>query len=172
MAVVSHPLFSAYKTDKPLLEKIKAHPLIPQDCKVVFAHSNFGNEVGYAHCVTADEIDNNLYLLALELGERHAGAPGRGHGAVSLAMLDEIMGRAASRAVNNLCYTASMTTNFCNASKVGDFLLASARVRRAGKSMVFVDSELHSGETLVATATATFANSGRPIPFTGTTIDQ
>lgn len=153
-----------------MLDRIRNHPAIPQGCEIVVAHSKFGSEVGYAHCVAANEVDNNLFVLALELSEKHGGAPGRGHGAVSLAMLDEVMGRAASRASNNLCFTASMTTNFCNGSKIGDLLIATARIRRLGKSIVFVDSELHSDDTLVATASGTFSNSGRPIPFSGTTM--
>ena len=155
-----------------MLDKIRQHPAIPENCNPVVAHSKFGSEVGYVHCVCANEVEENLFLLALELDDRHAGAPGRGHGAVSLAMLDEVMGRAASRASKSLCFTASMTTNFCNGSQIGDFLIATAKVRRAGKSFVFVDAELHADEKLIATATGTFANSGQPIPFSGKPLEN
>lgn len=149
-----------------MLEKVHNHPLLPDDCELAFSKSRFGSEVGYAHCIDKSTEEEDVWFVVIELEEKHSGAPGRGHGAVTLAMLDEAMGRAASRSVNQLCYTASLTTNFCNGSKIGEFLIAEARVKRAGKSMVFVEAALHGEEKLIATASGVFANSGLPIPAT------
>ena len=139
---------------------------IPEGCKEVKAHSKFGSQTGYVHYVHPEERKRGVYYIGLELNESHSGAPGRGHGAVTMAILDEVMGRAASRNSKKLCYTASMTTNFCAGSKIGDFLLGKATVARTGKSLVFVDAQLFSGDRLIATATGTFVNSGHEIPFT------
>ena len=139
------------------------HPDIPPGAIEVKARSNFGSQVGYVHYVDQSTDHELVYFLGLELREQHGGAPGRGHGAVTMAMLDEVMGRAASRTMQKMCYTASMTTNFCAGSKIGEFLLARATVSRCGKSLVFVDAQLHSGDTLIATATGTWASSGQPI---------
>ena len=147
-----------------MIEKIRNHPALPKDCEIFIAPSKFGAHVGFAHCIDTSKETEKLFYIALELSEKHAGAPGRGHGAVTMAMLDEVMGRAASRTSGNLCYTASMTTNFCSGSSIGEILVATAKVSRAGKSLVFVDAELFTEEKLIATATGTFANSGLPIP--------
>lgn len=142
------------------------YPKLPDDCTILKTHSNFGTELGYIHYIHKNEAEDGIYYLGLELGEKHGGAPGRGHGGVTMTILDEVMGRAASRAISKMCFTASMTTNFCAATKMGDHLLASAKVSRYGKNIVFVDGQLHAGEKLIATATGTWANSGRDIPST------
>lgn len=141
-----------------------SHPDIPTDAVPVAARSNFGSQIGYLHYITKNEGDQECYHLGLQMNDSHGGAPGRGHGGVTMTMLDEVMGRAASRRMKKLCYTASMTTNFCSGTKIGDFLLATATISRCGSSLVFVDAELHSGDKLVATATGTWISSGMPIP--------
>jgi acyl-coenzyme A thioesterase PaaI-like protein len=147
-----------------MTNKPSDHSNIPKDCTAVLSHSKFGSEVGYSHYVHKDEEQKGIYYLGLVLTEKHGGAPGRGHGGVTMAMLDEVMGRAASRVLGKMCYTASMTTNFCSGSKIGDHLLASATVSRSGKTLAFVDAQLHSGDHLVATATGSWINSGKDIP--------
>jgi len=150
-----------------MLDRVHAHPLLPDQCELVFSKSPFGGEVGFAHCIDTSTSKEDVYYLALILEDKHAGAPGRGHGAVTLAMLDEAMGRAASQTVDKLCFTVSMTTNFCSGSKIGEFLVAEAHVQRKGKSMVFVEAKLHGETALIATASGVFANSGIPIPKRG-----
>lgn len=147
-----------------MTDSILNHPAIPDGSVQVKAHSNFGKQVGYIHLVNEAEEIKEIYYLGLQLENKHGGAPGRGHGGVTMTMLDEVMGRAASRSMGMLCVTASMTTNFCNGTKIGEFLLATATVSRCGKNLVFVDAQLHCGDTLIATATGTWANSGHPIP--------
>ena len=111
---------------------------------------------------TAESI---VVKVGLQLEETHTGGPSRGHGGVTMALLDETMGRAASEAVKALCVTISMTTNFCSSTKIGDFVIASARVTRRGKSIVFVDGELRdSNDKLVGSATGTWSNTNIPIP--------
>ena len=109
--------------------------------------------------------ENNLVVLGFFLEEEHTGGPGRGHGGVTMTLLDEAMGRAASIAVNSLCVTISMTTNFCQSTRIGDFIKIYARVTRQGKNIVFVDGELKdSKDKLVASATGTWNNTQIPIP--------
>lgn len=137
---------------------------IPADAVPIKAHSNFGNQIGYYHFITKNEGDQERYHLGLQLNDSHGGAPGRGHGGVTMTMLDEVMGRAASQRMRKLCYTASMTTNFCAGTQIGEFLLATATISRCGANLVFVDAQLHSNDKLIATATGTWASSGLPIP--------
>ena len=140
------------------------HPDIPADAVHVEARSSFGSQIGYIHYITADEDEKEIYHLGLQLNDSHGGAPGRGHGGVTMTMLDEVMGRAASRRMQKLCYTASMTTNFCAATKIGEFLMATATISRCGSNLVFVDGQLHSGDKIIATATGTWISSGKDIP--------
>ena len=156
------------------IERIRQHPQIPTDCDIVFAHSQFGAHVGYVHCIDKSVVKSGkieeVFFVALVLEAHHEGPPKRGHGGVSMSVLDEAMGRAASKVAGKLCYTVSMTTNFCAAANLDDLLVASARVKRAGRAIVFVDAELHANDRLIATATGTWANSGLTIPDMGNVI--
>ena len=147
-----------------MIKPVFDHPNIPADAVPVKSHSSFGSHIGYLHFISKNADEPEAYLLGLHLNESHGGAPGRGHGGVTMTMLDEVMGRAASRRMNKLCYTASMTTNFCAGTRIGEFLLATATVSRCGVNLVFVDAKLHSGDKIIATATGTWASSGLPIP--------
>ncbi len=53
--------------------------------------------------------------------------------------------------------TASLQVQFVGAAGLGDWLEATAVVRRVGRRMAFVDGTVHAGGRLVATATAVFA---------------
>ena len=147
-----------------MTDSLLNHPDIPEGATHVEARSNFGSQIGYIHYITSDEDETETYHLGLHMNDSHGGAPGRGHGGVTMTMLDEVMGRAASRRMKKLCYTASMTTNFCAGTKIGEFLMATATISRCGSSLVFVDGQLRSGDKLIATATGTWISSGMPIP--------
>lgn len=147
-----------------MTDQILNHPAIPEGSVHVKARSAFGQQLGFVHYFNERLEKQQLYYLGLQLQEKHGGAPGRGHGGVTMTVLDEVMGRAASRCLGKLCFTASMTTHFCAGSKVGDFLLATAKIDRRGKNLVFVSAELHANEKLIATATGTWINSGQAIP--------
>ena len=149
-----------------MIDPLVNHPAFPAGSVPVKSHSKFGSQVGYVHLVNAESEREDIYYVGMMLEEQHGGAPGRGHGGVTMAILDEAMGRAASRSLGNICFTASMTTNFCAGSKIGDFILATAKISRKGKKIIFVTGELHAGDNLIATATGTWINSGIPIPTT------
>lgn len=109
--------------------------------------------------------ESKTVKVGLLLEDNHTGGPSRGHGGVTLTLLDETMGRAASEASNALCVTISMTTNFCASTQIGDFICASATVIRCGKSVVFVDGVLKNSQgKVVASATGTWSNTNIPIP--------
>lgn len=107
----------------------------------------------------------NLVVIGFHLAQPHTGGPGRGHGGVTMTLLDEAMGRAASIAVDAMCVTISMTTNFCQSTRIDDFIRVHATVSRKGKNIVFVDGQLlDSRDKLIASATGTWNNTGIPIP--------
>ncbi len=122
---------------------------------------DFSNYIGPFYLST----EKGVVKTGLKLVKHHGGGPDRGHGGVTMTLLDEAMGRAASRACGNLCVTISMSTNFISSTRIDDFIIASAKVTRHGRSIIFVDGELHAGDKLLGTATGTWMNTGEPIPF-------
>lgn len=138
---------------------------IPSNFIQIARQSPFSLHIGKLYVPEDQTPDSKIVKVGLLLEEIHTGGPSRGHGGVTLTILDETMGRAASEASNALCVTVSMTTNFCASTKIGDFICASATVTRRGKSIVFVDGELRDSQgKLVGSATGTWSNTNIPIP--------
>lgn len=138
---------------------------IPDNYVRIPRQSRFSSHIGPLFIPEDQGPESEIVKLGLMLEEPHTGGKGRGHGGVTMALLDEAMGRAASEASNALCMTISMTTNFCSSTAIDDFVIASARVTRRGQNIVFVDGELRdSKDRLVASATGTWSNTRVPIP--------
>lgn len=140
---------------------------IPGEFEVTMSHSGFATHIGPYHAAHVESDDGEPdYWLGLKVDERHAGRKGGefGHGGMLLALLDEVMGRAASRAAGKVCMTVSMQTNFCGPFRDGDFLRAAAHVTRLGRRVVFVDGRVLCGDELIGTASGVWMISSQPIP--------
>lgn len=95
----------------------------------------------------------NLY--GLQTDSSHCNAIGTVHGGVLTSLLDQALAVEAWNAANRQpTVTLQMDTRFVDAAHAGDLLEASATLRRTTRSLLFVDADLHSGDRLVATATA------------------
>ena len=140
---------------------------IPDEFEVTTAHSGFATHVGPYHAAHI-ESDEGVpeYWLGLKVDERHAGRLGGtyGHGGMLLALLDEVMGRAASQAAGMVSMTVSMQTNFCAPFRDGDFLRAAGHVTRLGRSLVFVDGRVLCGDKLIGTASGVWMVTRQPLP--------
>ncbi len=140
---------------------------IPDEFELARSHSGFGTHVGPYHVAQIENDEGTSeYWTALKVDERHAGRGGGefGHGGMLMALLDESMGRAASRAAGKVCVTVSMQTNFCAPFRDGDFLRASAKVTRRGRNLVFVDGIVLCDDAVIGTASGVWMNSGQPLP--------
>lgn len=139
--------------------------MIPKDFIKIPRQSRFSSRLGNLY-MPADQVPGAAVVkLALALEDGHAGGPGRGHGGVTLTLLDEAMGRAASEAVGFLCTTASISTRFYASTRLNSFVIASAKVSKRGKHIVFVEAELHDADQrLVAAADGIWSNTKQPIP--------
>lgn len=85
----------------------------------------------------------------------HCNAIGTVHGGVLTSLLDQAIAIEAWNAADRCpTVTLQMDTRFMQAARAGDLLEACATLRHGTRSMLFVDAEVHSGDRLVATATA------------------
>lgn len=139
--------------------------MIPDNFSAAPRQSTFSQHLGTMYVPVDQKPGAPTVKLGLILQEIHGGGPGRGHGGITLTLLDEAMGRAASEASGALCVTASMTTHFCSGTKINTFICASAKVTKCSKNIVFVDGQLHDTDhRLLATASGIWVNTGQPIP--------
>lgn len=140
---------------------------IPDEFKPKTEHSGFATHVGPYHVAEIEGAgDSSEYWIGLKVDERHGGRKGGeyGHGGMLMALLDEVMGRTASRAAGKVCATVSMQTNFCAPFFDGDFLRATAHITRRGHNLVFVDGRVLCADTLIGTASGVWINTKQPLP--------
>ena len=105
--------------------------------------------------------------LALTVDERHLRDLPILHGGVTATLLDSALGVAASSVAppGRLTVTAQLNINFIRPAFPGERLLATGKVRHAGRQSVVATGEVRceSGE-LVATASGTFLFTDLPDP--------
>lgn len=99
--------------------------------------------------------------MALTPTEEHTNVNGGVHGGILATMLDTVMGEAVRSDLpeDKSAVTVSLTVTFLDGAKVGEELVASAEVRKRGKSLVMVEGDIvrADDESPVAHGVATFS---------------
>lgn len=102
--------------------------------------------------------------VTLDCDDRHLNPHGAVHGAVMFALIDTAMGAAAVSTLDegSMCATIECQTRFLSPC-FGGRLSATARVRKAGRRVIFLDGEVVDADGReIVTATASFAVIPRP----------
>ena len=110
----------------------------------------------------AREAAQALYL-ALQVRSAHCNARGFAHGGLISALADNAMGLSAVRlarqnagAEQASAVTVSLTLDFIDVAKIGDWLEFQPTVLKVGRTLAFVDCRVVCGERLVARGSASF----------------
>lgn len=89
--------------------------------------------------------DETTSQIALKIEQKHINYGGVCHGGVYMAIADVAMGVTAARAMDRApCATIDFRGHFLAAAKLGNWLVAEARVNRAVSGIVFMEAELWS----------------------------
>ncbi|MEM1035768.1 MAG: PaaI family thioesterase [Pseudomonadota bacterium] len=106
---------------------------------------------------------SNRLQIGLILAEAHCNSRGLVHGGLIAALADNAMGlscagalMAASREVENGLVTISLSTDYCGAGRLGDWLQIDPEVTKIGGSIAFARAVVTSADTVIASANATF----------------
>jgi uncharacterized protein (TIGR00369 family) len=103
------------------------------------------------------------YEVQLVATDAHRNLDGHVHGGVIMTLVDRVVGmNVRHRWSQSAAATASLTVHFLRAARIGDTLLARCSIRKGGRSLCFVDAEVHVDDRLIATATGTFARTEAP----------
>lgn len=99
--------------------------------------------------------EGDVAVMAVTLRSAFEGAPGRAHGGVITALLDETMG--AVHVLNDaLAYTAQLDVAFLASTPIGQPIVARAWLARREGRKLFIEATLHHEELELARATALF----------------
>ncbi len=110
---------------------------------------------------THNEIVMDGRVIRCRTQAHHANVGGGIHGGLLATMLDAVMGGNVILELpdGRSCVTSSMTVNYLAAARIGDTLVASAVVRRIGRTLAYVDGTCvrESDGLELATASGVFA---------------
>ena len=106
--------------------------------------------------------DGDVACMRVTLGTAFEGAPGRAHGGVVAALLDEVMG-LMNVIHGAMAFTAQLDITYVAPTPVGEPIIARAWLARRDNRKQFVEATLHADDVLVASANALFISIDRSV---------
>jgi uncharacterized protein (TIGR00369 family) len=107
--------------------------------------------------------DGDNTRLALQVREAHCNSRGFAHGGLITALADNAMGisavlaaRAAGAGETSGAVTVSITIDFIDSGRLGDWIEFHAAVLKTGRTLAFAECHVKCGERLIARCSATF----------------
>lgn len=103
-------------------------------------------------------------VIGLYIEARHTNLMGIAHGGVLATLADNALGYTLShtRTPPLSLVTVSLTTDFFDSARPGDWLEAHTRVRRIGARLAYASCELRVGERAILGASGVFAQVSPP----------
>jgi len=106
--------------------------------------------------------DGDVACMRVTLGKAFEGAPGRAHGGVVAALLDEVMG-LMNVIHGAMAFKAQLDITYVAPTPVGEPIIARAWLARRDNRKQFVEATLHADDVLVASANALFISIDRSV---------
>lgn len=104
--------------------------------------------------------DGDVACMRVTLGRAFEGAPGRAHGGVVAALMDEVMG-LMNVIHGAMAFTAQLDITYLAPTPIGTPIIARAWLARQDKRKQFVEATLHADDLMVASANALFISIDR-----------
>ena len=100
------------------------------------------------------KISENNFEFQSKVQDFNLNSAGIPHGGYIAAILDNGMGSAAHRVIENnkRCVTISLDIKFIGSSKKDDILIGKVIIAKKTKSLVFVKADLFQSENIIASA--------------------
>ena len=105
-------------------------------------------------CIEFKKISENNFEFKSKVQNFNLNSAGISHGGYIAAILDNGMGSAAHKVINDgkKCVTISLDIKFIGSSKENDILIGKVNITKKTKTLVFVKAELFQAENIIATA--------------------
>lgn len=100
------------------------------------------------------EMDHGVEF-GLYVQQKHLNSNGIVHGGLLMTLLDQVISQVVLDTGDRTpMATIDMDTHFIDAVRQGDWIIASAKVQRRTRSLVFVEGQLNVGQRLVLSGQA------------------
>ena len=97
-------------------------------------------------------ISDSEFEYRTTLQEYHMNSAGVTHGGFIMSVLDSGMGTAAHSVIEGKAVTITLDIKFISGSKTGQKIIGYAKIKKKTKSLIFMQGELTSDGTTLATA--------------------
>lgn len=98
----------------------------------------------------------------LQARDIHLNAANIIHGGVITTLLDQALSALAWQHAGRVpCVTMQLNINFVDSARLGDLMIASGRVVRATRSVLFLDGEIRINGRIIATAQGIFKTASK-----------
>lgn len=125
---------------------------IPKDFIPIHQISPFSKQIG----VIYERSDDQGFVRAFHAAERHTNSGGVVHGGVLSTFADIVLAQAVFRELALTPITVRLVTEYLIPVKIGAWIEGTARLRRSGRSLAFVEGEVIVGRRMVVIASAVF----------------
>jgi acyl-coenzyme A thioesterase PaaI-like protein len=99
--------------------------------------------------------EDDVAVMKVTLGNAFEGAPGRAHGGIVAALLDEVMG-FMNAIHGDMAFTAQLDITYHAPTPVGEPIIARAWLERSDGRKRYVIGQLHANDVLIASAKGLF----------------
>jgi uncharacterized protein (TIGR00369 family) len=97
-------------------------------------------------------ISDTEFEYRTTLQQYHMNSAGVTHGGFIMSVLDSGMGTAAHSVIEGKAVTITLDIKFISGSKAGQEIIGYAKIKKKTKSLIFMQGELTSDGTTLATA--------------------
>lgn len=103
--------------------------------------------------------DGDDVVIAMRVAERHTNMRGIAHGGMLASLADTALGIGLTMACagRQSFVTVSLTTDYLDAARPGDWAEAHVRIDRIGRRVAFAGCRLHVGDKVLLRASGVFA---------------
>lgn len=116
--------------------------------------------IGHCGPVWVRRRDGAPPVLGLRIEPRHLNMLGIAHGGLLVTLADTALGYVLNRArgPEPSLVTVSLSTDFAESARLGDWVEAHVDIQRLGARMAFANAYLHVGERRILRASGVFAS--------------
>lgn len=105
----------------------------------------------YYHREVDDGVEQAFFAT-----DRHCNAFGLVHGGMMAAFMDGLLAGGAARGREGVPVTVSLTLNYLDSGRAGDWVFGAARTTRATRDIVFVEGRIFTASRELARASGVF----------------
>lgn len=136
------------------MSEVQGHSGIPAGFLPVERHGPFMGSIGPLWM----KREGESLVIGVRIEERHTNLRGIAHGGMLVALADSALGFVLSAALRPPgMVTVSLSTDFLDSARPGDWIEAEVDILRAGRRLVYANCMLRAGERRLLRASGVFA---------------